>query len=1362
MKLTVLLLLAAAALRLGAASPAPVAAWEFDPAFGVKEQGLLLNGFDSAAVLPEGLLKLAVKWRKDGAQEPNLRSCYEMFVPYDSRDLGELELRLRARVSPEIAGAGVGLRVRLRYFRGGESGQQIPLRADNEFHTFRIDFAKFRHPGENSRGFYLYVYPLVNLDNAEGWAAVELDYLRVGFSEAGAVRNIRAVADEKLVELEDLLRSFKPYGITPKGAAADLRKLHGLRKSLDSGTGPGQYSAAMELNREFARLHGTLRLGRRLKELFDEAQMLENSIGRQNRQAALGEEAAQLRAGLDRIKLQLSRGEFDAARTAADVAEKSGAGLWARLLRPENGEPAWQSGVDVYSTGLFGWSFRTREGLALSVDRERIARGFFLNRDGTRTGLSIRPEGASFPEGGPEELETSWTSSDWSYPCRTPGGKAVDWKLAVSRLAPGVQLTAGMKAIRIAVNAGRDYRPTRILVPCRGGVQLLTPEELEKFRWRDMTENWLLLLCDNGLPAAPWLLTLQHRPSSVTAENGALRFTFANRAGTIGIANLYGVRPLPPDWSKEWGGPPADVAAQCRRLNAVMTACPWSCTEFFAIDREAGTVRIENRFGYRTVKNDWNYSGAEYAPLPPVLAMAAGKGYPARLPENAEEFDFGAGYGPYRAVPGDRAEYTLPLPDLGEELFVRTERCAEQQKRSRRWLLGLPDALFHFSPGRYLNSHWAWHFDGFNLYTPEEKRIALRNLEKVVDRYCTELRDEPARLYMAHHTHRHGDRTEPFSGKSYLAYGWRSKHGTQLDYRDITDIAGFHLLPILRCAQFSGNWGLIRKHWPQIADLYSSVPRRCEWASMAVGTTDRSLVHVIDMAPDSWLASEAAAKLARGADNRRTEELALCISAKQAVPLCGALLKRDWDMAHNNGWDPKTQIPELGYFDSSHINATRWDDAQLSASGVVGMIHSPALLRLYRDYCPEALRGFLARMEETYPQWADWKYIRPGKKEGQNGPTAFYRQLLLRDALGVPTGELEKLFRAGLFDGDEFSVWSRSVTGRATIVGLSLAGCAILTGRDAPLRVVGWGKAAFRDAQFSFAAETATVELDSPEPFTLELFSAVEPAGLTVNGAAPEAGKLRYDAVKKRLTFRLGPGESRVELRYPGWRPPQWKGTVRPAAPIAPTPEMKLCATERELRSAAGNRTGRTDFTCGRTTPLPLSGSSNTASGFAAGSRVVRGVPMKLEPGAVGVAAQPAGGLPQEVKGIPAKGRWKRLYFLHTAEESGTPGEVLLRYRIHYADGTSTLFEARSGLELAGRRSPADLPNGKAEPVPAGGGGSAFLSVWENPAREEVPGVVADFQKEYRMIDRIDLQFAARRGTAALLAVTGETAGSEQ
>lgn len=175
------------------------------------------------------------------------------------------------------------------------------------------------------------------------------------------------------------------------------------------------------------------------------------------------------------------------------------------------------------------------------------------------------------------------------------------------------------------------------------------------------------------------------------------------------------------------------------------------------------------------------------------------------------------------------------------------------------------------------------------------------------------------------------------------------------------------------------------------------------------------------------------------------------------MPLCGALLKREWDMAHNNDWEWKTQLPELGYFDSSHVNATRWDDSQLSASGIVGMIHSPALLRMYRSSARGAAR--FSRTDGGGVSAVGRLEVRPaGKKEGQNGPTAFYRQLLLRDALGEPTGELEKLFRAGLFDDNEFSVWTRNVAGRSTIVGLSLDGCAILSGRDAPLRISGWGR----------------------------------------------------------------------------------------------------------------------------------------------------------------------------------------------------------------------------------------------------------------------------------------------------------------
>ena len=80
-----------------------------------------------------------------------------------------------------------------------------------------------------------------------------------------------------------------------------------------------------------------------------------------------------------------------------------------------------------------------------------------------------------------------------------------------------------------------------------------------------------------------------------------------------------------------------------------MTAYPWQCDEFFAVDRENNRLHIANGFTYRKIQNDWNYPGREIAPLPPVLPFAVRKGYPAQLPEY-ENFDFDTIFGPYAGV----------------------------------------------------------------------------------------------------------------------------------------------------------------------------------------------------------------------------------------------------------------------------------------------------------------------------------------------------------------------------------------------------------------------------------------------------------------------------------------------------------------------------------------------------------------------------------------------------------------------------------------------------------------------------------------------------------------------------------------
>ena len=48
--------------------------------------------------------------------------------------------------------------------------------------------------------------------------------------------------------------------------------------------------------------------------------------------------------------------------------------------------------------------------------------------------------------------------------------------------------------------------------PTRKGIRLLRTDELAKFRWRDLSENWLLILGGSKNPEVPRLLTLRHRP----------------------------------------------------------------------------------------------------------------------------------------------------------------------------------------------------------------------------------------------------------------------------------------------------------------------------------------------------------------------------------------------------------------------------------------------------------------------------------------------------------------------------------------------------------------------------------------------------------------------------------------------------------------------------------------------------------------------------------------------------------------------------------------------------------------------------------------------------------------------------------
>lgn len=1319
-----------------------------DPRLDARGQGFDLAGFTAIRtdrtkqVL---VLRIPAAPRKAGVY---LRTCAGMLARMDTRDLAGAELRCKITPSQPVAGPVKGL-FRIHWMSGEREDLAISVIADGKSRTYPIDFSKLKVKPKRSARFYCYFFP--DPDGKLPQSELEFESLRLLLSPAGTIRNYTENAKLRFELLADQLAALRKAALTPPGAAEQFEALRKKFTSLTAENSPDREKIApfRELSRGCRELSRKLAAGRKLAELLREQEALESTI-RFRRER--GETVPEKLSGAVRQLGEKSRAAAETFRRTGtaelDALRGEYRTVWNGALAPEAGKLRWQPGASRESFGLFGWQHGNLDLPAETALRERLERNYFINPDGSKTMLRIRPDGAEYVGMESTPRSINWTSRSWRY-TYSLNGRKIRWELAGSWLAPGILIDTDAPRMAVAPLSGSAKAPLRLAVPTRQGIRLLGGEELSKFRWRNLSENWLLLLGGSKNPEVPRLLTLQHRPTSVSFRNGELLLSRSGGVGTVGFAQLYGVRPLPAEWSANWRQLPAAVAAQCRRLNAVMTAYPWQCDEFFAVDRENNRLHIADRFRYRKIRNDWNYAGREVAPLPPVLPFAVRKGYPARLPEY-EALNFDTIFGPCAAVNADHLEYSLFLPDLQGVSYLKTDRYPQRIARANQAVWSYKETHPNSFAARphYPATTWAMYLDSWNLLNPAERKFLETCCRISLDVYFVATRNVNETLEGIYESHLPAERAEPFTGLFYPVFGWTSRSKERTYWSDITDFSGFLLRWLQLYGRHTGDWERIRRNWSDIRANYLPLLRRCDWASMAVGTTDSRLAHSIDMAPDSWIASEAMYKLAVRMDERRSADLASMVAAREAVPLVTSLFKRELEMAYCNTWEWNSQIPEIGYNQSGAVARTRWDNPVLSTSMIVGMHYSAPLLDLYRSTCPEALAAFMVRMKKQYPHWKNPRYLRKGDRLSVNGPLTFARYLFFSDVENAPTDELAELASIGALERGG-SLW-RTTSGSCYYL-LTNSAAALLVGRDAPVRLRNWEPARLEQAVYQEKGNTAQIVFSSPEPFRAEFTSFAEPAEILVNGKKAAANSFRYSPEKNRLELRLGKGTSKVTLRYPGWQAPE-RTRVEPAPEPPMTREMEYCLAARNRRPPRE----LPDAVPPERTPLPLEKQFNailTSRGeklteplpaketVSIEQREFRSVPFRLGATSSGPAALPVG----KVK-LKLPGRWKALHFLIAAP--GGERAKLFRFTIHFADGTRQEFVPETG--------------GNA--VPSGWFGGALsarklrLVEWNNREREEISGVTADFQRSLKEVQYVEMESLDPAAPGALLAVTGTPA----
>ena len=342
----------------------------------------------------------------------------------------------------------------------------------------------------------------------------------------------------------------------------------------------------------------------------------------------------------------------------------------------------------------------------------------------------------------------------------------------------------------------------------------------EKLEIAQMQEGWVLVWWAGAAGwtnfwDSPWVVFLQHQPKSLRLDADGLHFVFPAQAGDVVLMPLYGYEKAPQagkderathglsprkvplrtwDWAQ---GLTRDPLTRIRYWASVTRELPIRCEESSSVDRANDSVTIRSHFERHSIRDDWNTPSLKLAPISPTLMLAVKSGtFPVHFSRSYFDLDMPTPYGPLAAIVGvDEFDVTLPVlqyvneteavsqpgtnahPNValslerlrveGMKAFTSTNRSADicqTLQDSMAWSKALP-YLDHATRSNGL----AW----LGRYFREEVLVKSRFVGRVADGGTNEV---------------------PDSNPALLEALWTYAH-------------------------FSGDWTLVREHWPLVRGL---------------------------------------------------------------------------------------------------------------------------------------------------------------------------------------------------------------------------------------------------------------------------------------------------------------------------------------------------------------------------------------------------------------------------------------------------------------------------------------------------------------------------------------------------------------
>lgn len=421
--------------------------------------------------------------------------------------------------------------------------------------------------------------------------------------------------------------------------------------------------------------------------------------------------------------------------------------------------------------------------------------------------------------------------------------------LYVSELSPA-WLIRNNKSNKLDFFAGSEQwglgAPTHIAVPTAGGAKVYKAgAEIPAATLAAMDRSWLLVWFAGAKGYdqfdTPYLVTLQHKPASVTLGESGLSLTFKGKAEYASVLPLFGAGRTPVRGSKLYFGPyfknirtetwtqalPKDIAEKCDFWAQVTKAYPVDCDEQFRVDPATDEVIVKSTFTWQMIEDDWGTKPLKFATIPPVLANCHWSGeFPVTFEAEVFDPEYPTVYGPVMGIK-DADEYTYRMKVLQyihevRDLTAKPDdsplvKAAREQMAS--YLSG--SATSHNTLNKHLDGNVVWGM--YNHYRWQNSNMMY------LDHPGLEIGAKVSNQFrFANETFWRGQykETDVGVGRTFLflpAPGW----GFQGDAGKITNDA-YYTAWLYGYA--TGDWQLLADRWDEVISRLNCLPFTMCWS----------------------------------------------------------------------------------------------------------------------------------------------------------------------------------------------------------------------------------------------------------------------------------------------------------------------------------------------------------------------------------------------------------------------------------------------------------------------------------------------------------------------------------------------------